>query len=454
MTTFFSAWTLVGLLSLLPFVSADYRWDTGGVVGLGEHGLEFGILPAGLIGGLVRLVFGIGPFCAALGFLTPLLVDRWSGGDPDRAGSAYAINVLGSLIGPLLAGFVLLPFFGERGSLLILALPLFAAGLHAALKASRGRAHVPRLAFAGSVALSIGCMLGTRMFEDQFEEKEVRHDSTATVVAIGEGLDRRLLVNGVGITTLTPMTKMMAHLPMAWSEKKPESSLVICFGMGTSFRSLASWGSATTGVELVPSVPELFSYFHTDTEEILANPENRIVVDDGRRFLERTDEVFDVITLDPPPPPEAAGSSLLYSVEFNRALKKRLAPGGILQHWCPTDEVDVQLGVWESLAEVFEHVKVFRGMDGWGFHFLASDSPLPERTAKDLADNTPEAAKADLIEWGPEGSALEQYQRLMDNAFPDFGFYAEKFDAEPILDDRPLNEYFFLRRAKNKSVTN
>ncbi|MFI5369849.1 MAG: AAA family ATPase, partial [Spirochaetia bacterium] len=53
------------------------------------------------------------------------LVDRWSGGDPDRAGRAYAVNVLGCIVGPLVAGFVLLPLFGEQVSLLILVLPWF-----------------------------------------------------------------------------------------------------------------------------------------------------------------------------------------------------------------------------------------------------------------------------------------------------------------------------------------
>ncbi len=73
---------------------------------------------------------------------------------------------------------------------------------------------------------------------------------------------KRLTVNGVGITYLTPMTKLMAHLPMAFLDHRPSSSLVVCFGMGTTYRSLMSWNVSTTAVELVPSVPHLFGYFH------------------------------------------------------------------------------------------------------------------------------------------------------------------------------------------------
>ena len=46
-----------------------------------------------------------------LGFITPMLVDRWSGGDPDRAGRAYAANVVGCIIGPLLSGFFVIALY-------------------------------------------------------------------------------------------------------------------------------------------------------------------------------------------------------------------------------------------------------------------------------------------------------------------------------------------------------
>ena len=66
-------------------------------------------------------------------------------------------------------------------------------------------------------------------------------DSTATVIATGAGMDKQILVNGYGMTSLTPITKMMAHLPLAFLDRPPQNALDICFGMGTTFRSLLSW---------------------------------------------------------------------------------------------------------------------------------------------------------------------------------------------------------------------
>ena len=79
------------------------------------------------------------------------------------------------------------------------------------------------------------------------------------------------------------MTKVMAHFPLAFLDHPPRNALVVCFGMGTTYRSLMSWNIATTAVELVPSVPRLFAYYHPDGPELLRSPLSQVVVDDGRR---------------------------------------------------------------------------------------------------------------------------------------------------------------------------
>src|SRR4029077_75 len=74
------------------------------------------------------VLLSIFPFCAGLGYLTPKLIDDYSGGSPSRTGSAYAVNVLGCILGPLFAGYVLLPYMGVAQSLRLLPIP-FVLGL-------------------------------------------------------------------------------------------------------------------------------------------------------------------------------------------------------------------------------------------------------------------------------------------------------------------------------------
>ena len=106
------------------------------------------------IRGSLRVLFGVAPFAGVIGFLTPMLVDRWSAGDPDRAGRAYAVNVVGCILGPLLAGFLLLPWFGEQKSMLLLCLPWFAMAIPVAIRAPR---RLWQTALAGGLPGRVPC---------------------------------------------------------------------------------------------------------------------------------------------------------------------------------------------------------------------------------------------------------------------------------------------------------
>jgi predicted membrane-bound spermidine synthase len=426
-------WTLVFVAALLPLAAADPRFGAHASIGRG----------------LLRVTGGAFPFSALLGFLTPLLVDRWSRGDPRRAGLGYAVNVLGCIAGPVVAGFVALPLLGQERAIVALALPFAAGAGLLALRAPAGHTGRARAAFAVGLAAAAALVVLPRSFATLFPRAIVRHDSTATVIAAGSGMHRRLLVNGMGITSLTPITKTMAHLPMTLSARPPEDVLVICLGMGTTYRSVLSWGQTrATAVELVPSVADLLGFFHADGEALARSPRGEIVIDDGRRFLERSSRAFDVIIVDPPPPVEAAGSSLLYSREFYEAAARRLRDGGMLQQWIPAGEPVVVSAFVKAVRDVFPHVRAYASIEGWGIHVLGSRQPIPSRAAEDLVERLPPDAARDLVEWGPTPSATEHLGIVLANEI-DVGWLMAQGPRTPALtDDRPINEYFFLRRGR------
>jgi len=210
-------------------------------------------------------------------------------------------------------------------------------------------------------------------------------------------MDRELLVNGIGMTRLTPITKMMAHMPLAMLAHKPESGLVICFGMGTSFRSMLSWGIQTTVVDLVPSVPKMVGYYQPDGTALLRAPNAHVVVDDGRRFLERSAEQFDVILTDPPPPIGAPTSSLLYSEEFYAIVKPHLRPGGILQVWVPGGDDATLSAITKALQHSFPYVRMYESIECWGIHYFAGMQPLNIPTAAELVQKLAPLAGVDII---------------------------------------------------------
>jgi hypothetical protein len=315
--------------------------------------------------------------------------------------------------------------------------------------------HASHVKWKESLACLLGfaMVVGTRDFESTFVPRETLRDSTATVTAVGSTKrGKYLLVNGVSMTSMTPVTKMIVHLPLAFLPHPPQSVLVICFGMGTTYRSALSWGVSSTAAELVPSVVKFFPYFHSDANRLLASPLSHVVIDDGRSYLQRSGQQYDVIVIDPPPPVEAAASSLLYSKEFYAIARQHLRSGGILQQWLPVGAEDpvIIASAARALKESFPHVRAFKSVEGWGYHFLASDSPIENYSAENLASHLPPAASADLLEWGPYPTSEQMFARVLSQE----ASVDELINAEPgvpaLDDDRPVNEYFLVRRLRKQ----
>ncbi len=381
------------------------------------------------------------------GYLTPKLVDQFSRGNPRTVGKGYAANVLGCILGPLAASYLLLPAMSCRNAMILLSLPLGLFFL-LSMKKKSARSH-PAMGWAALslalFALSFKAMDYEEGLRFLHPEAVVHRDYTATTVSIGSGMRKELYVNGVGVTGLLPPTKMMAHLPLVLLSHPPQSVLDICFGMGTTYRSLMSWGVSTTAVDLVPSVFKAFTFYHSDAPAVLADPLGRRVADDGRRFLQRTEGTYDLITIDPPPPVEAAGSSLLYSTGFYDQAKKRLKKDGLLQQWIPSAEPKIVQAVARSLVLSFPYVRVFAYPLGYGYHFIASRSPIPAVTPRQMVKRMPASAIKDMVEWTPQ----ENPERL-------FVFFLGRevdpqslLNADPrvvVTDDQPYNEYFLVRR--------
>jgi spermidine synthase len=430
-----AAWIVLGLAALLPLLFADPRLPLTGE----QYTLE------GFLFGAVRAGLGVVLFSGLAGYVTPMLVDEWSAGDPDRAGRAYAMNVVGSILGPLVAGFAVLPWAGEHWGLCLVTLPLFAIGFAKAFGAANRKP-----LFAACAAASLLLLVFTKDYGTKFPHRIELRDYAATVIATGEGMDKRLLVNGTGMTVLTPITKVMAHLPLALLGRPAEKTLVICFGMGTTFRSMMSWDLKTTAVELIPSVPKVYGYFHADGPELLRSPLARLVIDDGRRFLERSGEQYDVIAVDPPPPVSAPTSGLLYSRQFYAIMKPHLSPGGIVQVWFPGGDDVTLAAIARAFRDAFPYVRTFESIEGWGVHFLGRMEPFPFPAGAELASRLPPRAAADLMEWQDGETPPAMMDRVLAGEKKVDDLIGLDPAEAPISDEHPINEYFLLRAIRGR----
>ena len=273
-------------------------------------------------------------------------------------------------------------------------------------------------------------------------------DEIASVQA-GQVVARELWVTGTSMTLLTVDAKLMPVLPLVL---RPESTsaLTVAFGMGSAFRAALAAGLRTDVVELVPSVPAMFGWFYDDAAQVLADPNGQVIVADGRNHVELTDRRYDIIVTDPPPPIESSGASVISSLEYYRAGHGRLNPGGVMMQWTPyggtIDEFRAHLRTFHA---VYPHVIIGFGPGGYGFFMFGSDEPM------DFTD----AAIADVL--GRPG-ILEEISSAYDSPERTIEGWTQRIhslvwltddevsrftgDGPLITDDRPLPEYFLLRR--------
>ena len=115
---------------------------------------------------IVTAVPAVLPASILLGIAFPIGLHVWAGatdnGAPiaSRVGVFYSLNVAGAILGSLVAGFVLLPALGSRGSLVLVASVMFAGGLVLFLML-RPRAS-SRLVTAGVLALVFAGVAASR----------------------------------------------------------------------------------------------------------------------------------------------------------------------------------------------------------------------------------------------------------------------------------------------------
>ena len=251
------------------------------------------------------------------------------------------------------------------------------------------------------------------------------------------------------MTLLTVDAKLMPILPLI---ARPDSTraLVVAFGMGSAFRSALTAGLKTDAVELVPSVPKMFGYYYPDADAVLADPNGRVIVTDGRNHLELTKDRFDIIVTDPPPPIESSGASVISSKEYYEAGRDHLTPNGIMMQWLPyggpADEFQDHI---RTFAAVFPQVTLVKGAGGYGIYMLGSSSPI----AFDEANIREVLARPGVLEdissaYDSPATTVDDWVDVISRQtwMTDAVARATAGSGPLITDDRPRPEYFLLRR--------
>jgi spermidine synthase len=370
-----------------------------------------------------------------------------------RVGELYAWNTMGCIAGSLAGGFVLLPMFGASltGTLLVALTTIAALALF--MVHPRGIRSMRLLDFL-LVLSTIGL---TSFIGDSYRDVIFSRisrgyprwtifgqaeEAAATTTAFGDlrhPTSRVLWVNGHGMTILLTGNKLMADLPL-WFSDSPRDALVICLGMGTTFRTATRHADVdVTVVELVHAVTEFLPFYHSDAMQVLAQPNAHVVVDDGRNYLLTHDRKYDAITIDPAPPLYSAGTVNLYSVEFFKLCLERLRPTGVLCLWVPPAPMSESKMILRTFATTLPYVLVFEGPTYRGFYLIGTFRPLNYIKARIERGFSDPKIVADLKEWGDSSDTPEKVLALH---VCDRDGLLRFTQGSPILtDDRPYTEF-------------
>jgi spermidine synthase len=379
------------------------------------------------------------------------------------SGGLLAINTVGAILGSLVVPFVLIPAIGS---------PALVAGL-AAVNATLGIVLAWRLvappigrliAIVGVLVVSIIAAAAVRpgvlvqpgaayvksAGGQLFGSTE---DEIASVQAGQIRFTPELWVVGTSMTLLTIDAKLMPVLPLI-ARPNAARALVVAFGMGSSFRSALIAGLRTDVVELVPSVPKMFGYYYPDAASVLADPDGRVIVTDGRNHLELTDERFDIIVTDPPPPIESSGASVISSREYFEAGRDHLTPDGIMMQWVPFGgpASDFNDSI-RTFAAVFPQVTLVKGAGGFGAYMLGSSTPVTLDEANIRAILARPGVLADISSaYDSPASTVDGWVDVIARQTWASGVavHAVTGPGPLVTDDRPRPEYFLLRRLLDR----
>lgn len=444
-----------GMISMLEF-SVMGRWTMltqmriGGAV-LSATGSDALRMYASFAAAGIGLVF-LPTLLLGAAFPVALWLIAGKSGAGSVVGNALSANTAAGIVGTMITGFVMIPTLGVVRTLALLTIIAAAIGVVAILFATRRwmkwivglTAVTTMLAAAMTPANRLAnLLLSTRGGGALVFYEEGRGATVAVAQQRSkDNVFRRLFVQGVSNSgdAMPSMRYMRLQtvIPLLIHNGEPKSVMVVGFGTGITAGETLRYPGLTTRVcaELLPSIVRAGKMF-PENYNAWSDDRLNIRVRDGRQELMRSDQSYDVITLEPPPP-SAQGVANLYSFEFYELAKKRLNQNGILAQWLPiaTQNEQQTRELVRSFLDAFPYATLWT-TELHEMLLVGSPQPIridvhtlqerfaPESVVASMKGVGIDSPAAVLATWVTDRSGLERFAG----------------DANPVTDDHPRIEY-------------
>lgn len=301
------------------------------------------------------------------------------------AGGLSALSTLGSVVGTILIGYVLIPLLPNSITMVVTAGVLMA--LVATYYLAWGRtAPLKPAVIAGilvGAALGYGAIKRERLHHWDYAEELYRTNSNFGMMQVLQNLsgDRRYYLNDyLTQNTYDPnerksvslFTYLLHDLAVAYT---PKVQRVLCIGCGIGIVPMrfAREGVTTDVVEINPTVVHLASEYFNLEPKLL-----NLTIGDGRYYLNECRKEYDAIILDAFLG-DSSPSHLLTQEAF-RAMRNVLGPGGVLviNSFCDFDPARdfMAASLDKTLRKVFRSVRIHDSGTGNVFFVASADAEL------------------------------------------------------------------------------
>jgi predicted membrane-bound spermidine synthase len=368
----------------------------------------------------------------------------------NAVGRVYAANTSGCILGSALTGLAFLPLMGSQITFeLIMALSV-CTGFVCLLSAQSQRAELKLMVAPLLVLMLFLIAVPQNYLENSYallmsgKIEKCQDDAGAKVLLFDQNGVKRLIVNGTfyssTVVTAQRYMRVIGELPVLL-HANPKKVLSVCFGIGTTSGSIVKHPDVDhlDIVELSPTVIKFGKYFTATNGDVLSNPKQTVHIEDGRNYLLRKENKYDVISFEAPPPCDA-GVVSLYSKEFYELCQSRLNKGGLICQWMPMETESATL--WKMMIKtmmvVFPYVTVWNPDSGEAI-VIASMEPIKFDISKvqEKIDRSP-LVKASLDEVGL-GDAYALAATYLMSGEPMAQYLR---DTAVITDDHPYLEFF------------
>jgi spermidine synthase len=382
--------------------------------------------------------------------------------DASSIGKVYVLETIGSIVGGLLMTFLLIQYLNSFEIAFIISLANTLISIF--LLWPRHRApfvHLRNGLWSLSVLLALlfayllfssrSQVIHVSSIQSQWRNMDVIHNENSiygNVTVTKRGEQFTFFTDGVpSITAPVPdiaSIEDFVHFPMLFHEN-PQSVLILSGGAGGMIHEVLKYPVTRIDyVELDPLLLKLVQKFHTPlTQSEFSDQRVKIHYTDGRFFVQKTRDRFDIIFIGLPAPGELQ-TNRFFSSEFFSVARRKMNPDGIIVLTLPGSLTyinpelrDLNRCISDTLRSVYRSLRIIPGDVNL---YLASESDHLKRvTVEEVAKRLEQSnIKTSLftkgyIEYRLHGRWLTWFLKSMEGR-----------EVQLNSDFRPLGVFFHL----------